>query len=50
MKRKHLSAVDVAELGGWSTVDTLQQVYQRADLEAMERVLEEGEKYRLGEA
>lgn len=47
MKRKDLSPVDVAELGGWKNVETLQSIYQRADLAAMERVLEEGEKYAL---
>lgn len=43
MKRKSLSPVDVAEGGGWRNLETLQQVYQTADLETMEKVVMAGE-------
>ena len=37
-ERKHLPDVDVAEMGGWSSVDTL-KIYQRPDAETRQRVL-----------
>ena len=37
-EKKHLADVDVAEMGGWSCVDTL-QIYQRPDAETRQRVL-----------
>jgi integrase len=37
-ERKHLPDVDVAEMGGWSCVDTL-KIYQRPDAETRQRVL-----------
>ena len=43
-ERKHLPDVDVAEAGGWKTVQTLKTAYQQADAETMLRVvLEAGE-------
>jgi integrase len=43
-ERKHLPDVDVAEAGGWKTVQTLKSAYQRADVDTMLRVvLEAGE-------
>jgi len=43
-ERKHLPDVDVAEAGGWKTVETLKTAYQQADAETMLRVvLEAGE-------
>ena len=38
-KRKHLSPVDVAKVGGWKDVKTMQRSYQHADEETMERVM-----------
>lgn len=37
-ERKHLSQIDVAEMGGWSCVETL-AIYQRPDAETRQRVL-----------
>ena len=37
--RKHLPAIDVAQAGGWSGVETLQSVYQQADTDTMLRVV-----------
>ena len=37
-ERKHLPDTDVAEMGGWSCVDTL-KIYQRPDAETRQRVL-----------
>ena len=37
-ERKHLSPADVAEMGGWSCVETL-AIYQRPDAETRQRVL-----------
>jgi hypothetical protein len=34
-----MSAKDVAEVGGWRDVTTLQKVYQRPDAETMEAVV-----------
>lgn len=38
-ERKHLSAKDVAEVGGWIETTTLQKVYQQPDDETMEQVV-----------
>jgi hypothetical protein len=38
-ERKHLSPKDVAAVGGWTDVTTLQKVYQVADAETMEAVV-----------
>ena len=46
-KRKQLSVQDVAALGGWKGTQVLQELYQQADLDAMERVLLEGQKVGL---
>jgi integrase len=46
-KRKGMSIQDVAALGGWKGTQVLRDLYQRADLDAMERVLLEGQKVRL---
>ena len=46
-KRKQLSVQDVAALGGWKGTQVLQEFYQQADLDAMERVLLEGQKVGL---
>lgn len=37
-ERKDMSPKDVAEVGGWTDVTTLQKVYQRPDEETMEAV------------
>ncbi|HIF23482.1 MAG TPA: hypothetical protein EYQ27_16615 [Gemmatimonadetes bacterium] len=43
-ERKHHPDVDVAEAGGWKTIETLKTAYQQADPETMLRVvLEAGE-------
>ena len=43
-ERKHHPDVDVAEAGGWKTVETLKSAYQQADAETILRVvLEAGE-------
>lgn len=47
IKRKHLPVQDVAELGGWKTIETLQQIYQQPDDASMHRALEGGEDRRL---
>ena len=46
-KRKGMSVQDVAALGGWKGTQVLQQLYQQADMDAMERVLLEGQKVGL---
>ncbi len=46
-KRKGMSVQDVAALGGWKGTQVLQTVYQQADVDAMERVLLEGQKVGL---
>jgi hypothetical protein len=33
--RKHLPAADVAELGGWGGTETLEKVYQQANIGTM---------------
>jgi len=38
-KRKELPAADVAAVGGWKGTQVLENVYQRADAETMERVV-----------
>lgn len=45
-ERKHLPDVDVAEAGGWKTVETLKTAYQHADPETMLRVVLEPAKLR----
>lgn len=47
--RKHLSATDVAEAGGWAGPETLQRVYQQADQETMYEVVEGGGELRAAE-
>lgn len=42
-KMKDRPPVDVAHLGGWSGPHVMETVYQRADLEGMERALEAGD-------
>jgi len=37
--RKHLPAIDVAQAGGWSGIETLQSIYQQADTDTMLRVV-----------
>lgn len=44
--RKHLSATDVAEAGGWAGPETLQRVYQQADPETMYEVVTSGGELR----
>lgn len=44
--RKHLSATDVAEAGGWAGPETLQRVYQQADPETMYKVVTSGGELR----
>ena len=46
-KRKAMSIQDVAELGGWKGTQVLQNLYQQADMDEMERVLMEGREVRL---
>ena len=46
-KRKGMSVQDVAALGGWKGTQVLQTLYQQADVDAMERVLLEGQKVGL---
>ncbi len=38
-ERKHLPDVDVAEAGGWKTIETLKTAYQQADAETILRVV-----------
>ncbi len=38
---------DVQELGGWQGRQVLEDLYQKADLDGMERVLLEGQKVEL---
>ena len=45
-ERKHLPDVDVAEAGGWKTVETLKTAYQHSDPETMLRVVLEPAKLR----
>ena len=47
-KRKHLSVQDVAAVGGWRQTQTLQDLYQRADLETMEAVVMGDRALRIG--
>lgn len=49
-KMKDRSLVDVAALGGWSGPHVMQQVYQRATVEDMERTLEAGDPGRTAAA
>lgn len=42
-RRKDLPTADVAAVGGWADLSTLQEVYQHADPETMERVALAGE-------
>ncbi len=42
-----MSVQDVAALGGWKGTQVLQTLYQQPDLDAMERVLLEGQKVGL---
>lgn len=46
-KRKHLSAKDVAHVGGWKDTATLQEVYQQPDPETMEEVVLGGRELRM---
>jgi integrase len=46
-KRKALPVQDVAALGGWKGTQVLMNLYQRADVDAMEKVLLEGQKVEL---
>lgn len=39
--------LDVAALGGWKGTKVLEEIYQKADLDNMERVLLEGQKVEL---
>ena len=45
-ERKHLPDVDVAEAGGWKTLETLKTAYQQADAETMLLVVLEPRKLR----
>lgn len=45
-ERKHLPAKDVARAGGWSSVETVQRIYQQADEETMLRVIQEAGELR----
>ena len=45
-ERKHLPDVDVAEVGGWKTLEILKTAYQQADPETMLRVVLEPAKLR----
>jgi len=46
-KRKGMEVQDVAALGGWKGTKVLEDIYQKADLDNMERVLLEGQKVKL---
>ncbi len=46
-KRKGMAVQDVAALGGWKGTKVLEEIYQKADLDNMERVLLEGQKVEL---
>jgi hypothetical protein len=41
-----MSPRDVAEVGGWTDVTTLQKVYQRPDDETMEAVMMQSKRLR----
>ena len=45
-ERKHLPDVDVAEAGGWKTLETLKTAYQQADAETMLLLVLEPKKLR----
>jgi len=45
--RPESPAGDVAKLGGWEGRQVLEDLYQKADLDGMERVLLEGQKVEL---
>ena len=46
-KRKGMAIQDVQGLGGWQGRQVLEDLYQKADLDGMERVLLEGQKVEL---
>jgi integrase len=45
-ERKHLPDVDVANAGGWKTIDTLKLAYQHADADTMFKVVSEPRRIR----
>ena len=45
-QRKHLPAQDVAAAGGWSSVEVVQEIYQKADPRTMLKVVEGGQELR----
>ena len=45
-ERKHLPDTDVAEAGGWKTIDTMRLAYQHADPETMFTVVTEPRRLR----
>jgi len=45
-ERKHLPDVDVANAGGWKTLDTMKLSYQHADAETMFTVVTEPRRLR----
>ncbi len=47
LKSKGVAVQDVAVLGGWTGTKVLEDIYQKADRDNMERVLLEGQKVEL---
>ena len=43
---KHMPDADVAEAGGWKTIDTLKRAYQHADTDMMFKVVSEPRRIR----
>ena len=39
-ERKHIPIQDVAEAGGWKSIDTVQQLYQQSDAAGIRRAID----------